>query len=200
MRIGLVADVPDQLVAGRVEHIVERHGQLDHAEPGAEVPAGRPNRGDRLGAQLVGQLAQLRGWQPAQVGREVSPYRAAASAGWQSSGALHSWPRRCRLKAPEYSHVPLEQPQVCPDVTPCQCNPGQLHPHRRPARRKPFYAGALACRCIGEDDFAVTFGLGGGALMRLTDLPGHQRARTHRARLARCPTSPRGRRTSAARA
>ena len=59
MRIGLVADVPDQLVAGRVEHIVQRDGELDHAEPGAEMPAGHRNRGNRLGAQLVRQLAQV---------------------------------------------------------------------------------------------------------------------------------------------
>ena len=41
------------------------------------------------------------------------------------------------------------------------------------ARAKPFYAGALGLPILGEDDFAVTFGLGGGAVIRLTDLPGH---------------------------
>jgi catechol 2,3-dioxygenase-like lactoylglutathione lyase family enzyme len=41
-------------------------------------------------------------------------------------------------------------------------------------RSKPFYAGALGLPILGEDDFAVTFGLAGGAVVRLTDLPGHE--------------------------
>lgn len=40
-------------------------------------------------------------------------------------------------------------------------------------RAKPFYAGVLGLKIIAEDDFAVTFDLGGGAAARLTDLPGH---------------------------
>jgi predicted enzyme related to lactoylglutathione lyase len=40
-------------------------------------------------------------------------------------------------------------------------------------RAKPFYAGVLSLKIIAEDDFATTFDLGGGATMRLTDLPGH---------------------------
>jgi predicted enzyme related to lactoylglutathione lyase len=39
---------------------------------------------------------------------------------------------------------------------------------------KPFYAGALGLRIASEDAFAVTFDLGGGAMLRLTDLPDHQ--------------------------
>ena len=45
-------------------------------------------------------------------------------------------------------------------------------------RAKPFYAGVLGLRMLAEDDFAVTFDLGGGAAMRLTDLPDHA-AQTH---------------------
>lgn len=41
------------------------------------------------------------------------------------------------------------------------------------ARAKPFYAGALGLPILSEDDFAVTLGLADGALIRLTDLPGH---------------------------
>ena len=41
---------------------------------------------------------------------------------------------------------------------------------------KPFYAGALGLPILAEDDFAVTFALGTGATMRLTDLPDHQPA------------------------
>ena len=59
VRIGLVADVPDQPVARRVEDVVQRDGQLDDAEPGAEMAAGHRDGADRLAAQLVGELAQL---------------------------------------------------------------------------------------------------------------------------------------------
>ena len=53
VRIGLMADVPDQTVARRVENVVQRHGQFDHAEPGAEMAAGHRHGADGLGAQLV---------------------------------------------------------------------------------------------------------------------------------------------------
>jgi catechol 2,3-dioxygenase-like lactoylglutathione lyase family enzyme len=43
-------------------------------------------------------------------------------------------------------------------------------------RAKPFYAGALGLPILAEDDFAVTFGLAGGATMRLTLLPDHKAA------------------------
>ncbi len=59
MRIGLVADVPDEPVARGVEQIVQRDRQLDHAEPGAEVAAGHRDGVDRLLAQLGGELRQI---------------------------------------------------------------------------------------------------------------------------------------------
>ncbi len=40
-------------------------------------------------------------------------------------------------------------------------------------RNVEFYAGVLGLKVIAEDGFATTFDLGGGATMRLTDLPGH---------------------------
>lgn len=43
-------------------------------------------------------------------------------------------------------------------------------------RAKPFYAGVLGLKILAEDPFAVTFDLGGGATMRLTDLPDHKAA------------------------
>ena len=69
VRIGLVADVPDQPVARRVEDVVQRDRQLDHAEAGAEMPAGHRDRVDRLRAQLVGDLPQVLLRQLAQVRR-----------------------------------------------------------------------------------------------------------------------------------
>ena len=43
-------------------------------------------------------------------------------------------------------------------------------------KAKPFYAGALGLPILSEDDFAVTLDLGRGAMIRLTDLPGHKAA------------------------
>src|SRR5581483_11235103 len=39
MRVALVADIPHELIAWRVEHVVERGRQLDDAESGADVAA-----------------------------------------------------------------------------------------------------------------------------------------------------------------
>ena len=50
VRIGLVANIPDQPVGGRVEDVMQRHCQLDHAKPSAEMPAGHGNRIDHLAA------------------------------------------------------------------------------------------------------------------------------------------------------
>ena len=69
VRIGLMADVPDQPVARGVEHVVQRHGQFDHAEAGAEMTAGRGDGIDRLLAQLVGDLTQLALFQAAEIVR-----------------------------------------------------------------------------------------------------------------------------------
>jgi len=73
VRIALVADVPYQPVARRVEDRMDRHGQLDHAEAGAEMAAGDRDGRDRLGAQVVGDGAQLGRAQAAQVGGLPDP-------------------------------------------------------------------------------------------------------------------------------
>ncbi len=59
VRVALVADVPDDAVVGGVEHVVQRHRQLDHAEPRAEMAAGDRHRVDHLGAHRVRHLLQL---------------------------------------------------------------------------------------------------------------------------------------------
>ena len=66
VRIGLMADVPDQPVAGRVEGVVQRNGELDHAESGAEMAAGDGNGIDRFLTQLIRELPQLADLEPTQ--------------------------------------------------------------------------------------------------------------------------------------
>src|SRR3546814_19872591 len=56
VRIALVADVPDDLVARRVEHIVERGRQFDGTESLSQMPARRPHPRNPFLAQIVGQL------------------------------------------------------------------------------------------------------------------------------------------------
>ncbi len=42
------------------------------------------------------------------------------------------------------------------------------------SRSKPFYAGILGLKVLGEDDHAVTFDAGNRTPLRLTTLPGHK--------------------------
>ena len=76
VRIGLMADIPDQPVARRVEQVVQRDRQLDHAEPGPQMTAGHRDRADGLGPQFVGDLPEVLLGQTAQVGRAWRSYRA----------------------------------------------------------------------------------------------------------------------------
>jgi hypothetical protein len=71
VRIALVPNVEDQPVVRRVEHLVDGNRQFDHAEPGAQMPAGSRHRVDHLGTQFLGKLRQLLvvdgfqvGWEP----------------------------------------------------------------------------------------------------------------------------------------
>ena len=59
VRIGLVAHVPEHLVARRVEQRVHRHGDLAGAEVGAEVAADLADRVDDQLADLLGHLLEL---------------------------------------------------------------------------------------------------------------------------------------------
>ena len=71
VRVGLVADVPDDAIGRRVEHVVERHRQFDDAEARAQMPAGHRDRADRLGAQFVGDLGEVASAQLAQISRRA---------------------------------------------------------------------------------------------------------------------------------
>ena len=63
-----MAYIPDQPVARRVEHVVQRDGQFDDAEAGSEMTAGHRNGTDRFGPQFVGNLSELALVQVPQVG------------------------------------------------------------------------------------------------------------------------------------
>ena len=59
VRIGLMANIPDQPVGRRIEQIVDRDCKLDDAQPGAKMSAGDGDSLDRLLAQLICDLAQV---------------------------------------------------------------------------------------------------------------------------------------------
>ena len=71
VRVALMADIPDQLVVGRVEDMVQRDRQLDDAKARAEMAARDRDGGDRLLPQFLGQLLQLRNVEVAHVGGDM---------------------------------------------------------------------------------------------------------------------------------
>ena len=73
VRIGLVAHVPDDAVLRRVEHVMQRHRQLDRAQVGRQVAAGAGHRIQQELAQLGGQRHELRAFEAAQIGRGLDP-------------------------------------------------------------------------------------------------------------------------------
>ena len=88
VRIGLMADIPDQAVRRRVEHVVEGDGELDHPQAGAEMAAGDRHRIDGLLAQLVRQLAQLPALETPQISRRLDLVEEGGAGGlghWQNS-------------------------------------------------------------------------------------------------------------------
>jgi len=56
--IGLMAHVPDDLVLGGVEDIVQSNGELHHPEARGQMPAGLGHRGNDFFPDLPGHLVQ----------------------------------------------------------------------------------------------------------------------------------------------
>ena len=71
VRVGLVADVPEDLVARRVEHAVDRDRQLAGAKVRAEVAADLADRVDDQLAHLLRDLLEVRVGQVVEVLRTV---------------------------------------------------------------------------------------------------------------------------------
>ena len=59
--ISLVSDIPDYFVIWRVEHVMQRHGQLNNAQAGAQVSATFGDLMHNIRAQLLTKLSQLLG-------------------------------------------------------------------------------------------------------------------------------------------
>src|SRR6266850_5529315 len=59
MDIDLMADIPNKFLYGRVENIMERNCQLDHAQVGTKVTSAFGKSSDEFIADLLGELMQL---------------------------------------------------------------------------------------------------------------------------------------------
>ena len=79
VRVGLVADVPEDLVARRVEQAVQRDRELAGAEVGAEVAADLADRVDDQLADLLRELLELR--------RRRGPWRSSGPSIRSRSGS-----------------------------------------------------------------------------------------------------------------
>ena len=81
VRVRLMADVPHQPVVGRIENVMQRHGQLDRAQAGGEVAAaGRDALNQEL-PQLIRHGGQLGGRQAPQILGHVDGFEQGVSIG-----------------------------------------------------------------------------------------------------------------------
>ena len=78
VRVGLVADVPEDLVARRVEQRVQRDRDLAGPEVGAEVAADLADRVDDVLADLLRDLLELVVGQPVEVLRLVDAVQSSS--------------------------------------------------------------------------------------------------------------------------
>ena len=67
VRIGLMADIPDQPVMRGLEHVMKRHGKLDDPEPGTEMAARFRYGANRRVAEFGGETLQLAFGKAAQI-------------------------------------------------------------------------------------------------------------------------------------
>ena len=125
VRIGLVADVPDQPVARGVEHVVQGNGQLDDAEAGAEMAACHRHGVDGFLAQFVDDLGQVGFREAPQVLGRLDGVEQGRSGGF---GHICSW----RSAANALKTLPVEL-----------CSPHRHYSPMLQAKWRLSVAGAL---------------------------------------------------------
>jgi hypothetical protein len=88
VRVALVAHIPDQLVHRGVEDRVDRHGQFDHAQRRAQMPAGFGHGRDHFGAQLIGKAARSRSGSCADRPAATRSRRGVWVGSWRASARM----------------------------------------------------------------------------------------------------------------
>ena len=81
VRIGLMSDVPDQPVVGRIEGVVQGDRQFDGAEARGEVTAARTHGVDQEVTQFLCQRLQVTLSQSAQPGRRIDRFKQGVLGG-----------------------------------------------------------------------------------------------------------------------
>lgn len=86
VRIGLMPNVPNEFVGGRIENVMQGHGEFNNAKTRAQMTASDRHGVNHLGAHFVGKLTQIAFRQGAQIRRR----RNAVQKGGQGFRA-HSY-------------------------------------------------------------------------------------------------------------
>ncbi len=94
VRVALVAHVPDDLVPGGIQHVVQRQGQLNHPEVGRKVAPGLGGGLDDPVADLVGQRAQLAHRQALHIRRRFDLFKPLRHRYRQPRRGLSAPPRQ----------------------------------------------------------------------------------------------------------
>ena len=85
--VGLVPNVPNELVVGRIEDVMQRHGELHHTKAGAEVAALYAHHIDDEIAEFLAHLIELRFGDLTEVRRDVDALEQRVGAG----DLVHVW-------------------------------------------------------------------------------------------------------------
>ena len=109
VRIGLMANIPDNAVVRGVEYGVQRHGQFDHTKARPEMAAGDRDSVDHFGPQFISKLTQI-------LTRHVT------QIGWGLNGVEQ---RRIGLVGQAYPRQISGLSLFRRRVMPLQCQPGQ---------------------------------------------------------------------------
>src|SRR6516164_6803070 len=59
VRIGLMPNIPNQLVAWRIENVVQRHREFNNPQASPKMTTGYRDSVNRLGPQFIGNLLEI---------------------------------------------------------------------------------------------------------------------------------------------
>ena len=90
VRVGLVADVPDEAVVRGVVEVMQGGGEFDHAQAGAEMAAAAADRFDQVRAQFVADRPKLVFGELAQIGGTGDARKARVARGVDHDGVGES--------------------------------------------------------------------------------------------------------------
>ncbi|CAG9212845.1 hypothetical protein PSP6_310082 [Paraburkholderia tropica] len=101
VRVGLMAHVPDDAVARRVEHVMKRDRQFDRTKVGRQVAARLRDAVENEGTQFVGKRLQLAAIKAAQIRRVVNGFQQVVHR--RSIVGNRALPHFCRALLPVHA-------------------------------------------------------------------------------------------------